>query len=268
MSLAGEPVEIDHAKRVGHVQRHIGALAVFGNRDAARVDGFRLVIGPAIRRWIGKVHALPVGQEARLRVHIGYDDVVVVLAEVERPAVGGIGDAGERPRLAGCGCRALHKGRDEALDNLSGGGVEHDNRLGRAHEQDGAAIGLAVRIQRDGFGAHGRAEIDDFAGGRQRLVVRDNNRPIVLRANGAIRVAGLRVLIAMRVARLIDEARDACGMAANEFEEEIREALEDALRPEQIEALTASAEKQSKKRARKAAKRKARQSSNADTAGR
>jgi hypothetical protein len=74
--------------------------------------------------------------------------------------------------------------------------------------------------------------------------------------------------IATRIARVVDEAREACGMAANEFEEEIREALDDALSQEDLEALTSSAEKQSKKRARKAAKKKARQSGNADTAGR
>jgi hypothetical protein len=65
--------------------------------------------------------------------------------------------------------------------------------------------------------------------------------------------------IAARIARVIDEAREACGMAADEFEEKIREALDDALDPEQIEAVAPPVEKQSKKRARKAPKKKARQ---------
>ena len=152
------------------------------------------MIGPAIRRRLGKLHALPVGQKTRLRVYIRYDDVVVVLAEEQLLAVGGIGDAGEGPRFAGCRFRAFHKGWNEALENLSGGGVEHDNRLGRAHQQDGAAIGLAIRIQRNGFGAHRRTEINDLAGRRQRLVVRHDDRPILLRANGAIRIGGLWIL--------------------------------------------------------------------------
>jgi hypothetical protein len=70
--------------------------------------------------------------------------------------------------------------------------------------------------------------------------------------------------IAMRIARVIDEAREACGVAANEFEEEIREALDDALSPEEMEALTSSAEKQGKKRARKAARKRSRQSRDAE----
>ena len=178
--------QVDHAERVGHVQRHIGALAVFGDRDAARVDGFRVVIRPAIRRRIGQIHALPVGQKARLRVHIRDDDVVVVLAEEQLLAVRGIGDAGEGPRFAGDGFRASHKRGNEALKNLSGHGIEHDDRLGRTHQQDGAAIGLGIRIERNGLGAHRRAEFNDLAGGRQRLVVRRDDRPILLRANGAI----------------------------------------------------------------------------------
>ena len=83
-------------------------------------------------------------------------------------------------------------GWNEALENLPGGGVEHDNRLGRAHEQDGAAVGLAIRIERNGFGAHRRTEIDDLAGRRQRLVVRHDDRAIPLRADGA---AGCRVAL-------------------------------------------------------------------------
>ena len=89
---------------------------------------------------------------------------------------------------------AFHKGRNEALENLPGGGVEHDNRLGRAHQQDGAAIGLDIRIQSDGFGAHRRTEFNDLAGRRQRLVVRRDDRPILLRANGAIGIGGLWIL--------------------------------------------------------------------------
>ncbi len=88
------------------------------------------MIRPAICRRTGKFHALPVGQKTRLRVHIGYDDVVVVLAEEQALAVRGIGDAGEGPRFAGCRFRAFHRGWNEALENLSGRGIEHDNRLG------------------------------------------------------------------------------------------------------------------------------------------
>ncbi|MGC2331104.1 MAG: PilZ domain-containing protein [Candidatus Acidiferrales bacterium] len=71
--------------------------------------------------------------------------------------------------------------------------------------------------------------------------------------------------IAARIASAIDEARTACGLATDEFEEKIRETLEVALSPEELDAQTASAQKQAKKRARKAAKKKARQASNAET---
>ena len=73
--------QVDHAERIGHVQRHVRAFAVFGNRNAARVDRTRLVIRSSVRRRFGKFDALPVCQEARLRVHIRYDDVIIVLAE-------------------------------------------------------------------------------------------------------------------------------------------------------------------------------------------
>ncbi len=46
-----------------------------------------------------------------------------------------------------------------------------------------------IRIERNGFGAHGRTEFNDLAGGRQCLVVRHDDRPILLWANGAIRTA-------------------------------------------------------------------------------
>ncbi len=44
------------------------------------------------------------------------------------------------------------------------------------------------------FGAHRRTEFNDFAGGRQRLVVRRDDRPIFLRANGAIGIGSLWIL--------------------------------------------------------------------------
>ena len=69
--------------------------------------------------------------------------------------------------------------------------------------------------------------------------------------------------IAARIALVIDQARDASGLAADGFEAKIREALDTTLSPEEIEAQTASVEKQSKRRARKAAKKKARQSADA-----
>jgi len=65
--------------------------------------------------------------------------------------------------------------------------------------------------------------------------------------------------IAARIAVVLDEARAACGTATEDFEEKVREALEEALSPEEIDAQMASAEKQGKKRARKAARKKAKQ---------
>jgi PilZ domain len=71
--------------------------------------------------------------------------------------------------------------------------------------------------------------------------------------------------IAARLGRVLDEAREACGMAADEFEEKIREALDDALIPEDLDAQAASVEKRARKRARKAAKKKARQSADPES---
>lgn len=57
--------------------------------------------------------------------------------------------------------------------------------------------------------------------------------------------------IAARIDAVLDEVRAASGMAAEELEQRIREALDDALHPEEMDEIAASAEKQSKKRARK-----------------
>ena len=70
-------------------------VAVFGNCDTTWVDGVRLVIRPSIGRRPGKGHALPVCEEASVRVHIRYDHVIIVLAEEQMGAVRGIADAGE-----------------------------------------------------------------------------------------------------------------------------------------------------------------------------
>ena len=71
-----------------------------------------------------------------------------------------------------------------------------------------------------------------------------------------------------RIASVIDEARAACGMASEEFEGKIRAALDEALHPKQVEAVSASVEKQAKKRARKPSKKKARPSDEGDTGDR
>jgi hypothetical protein len=70
--------------------------------------------------------------------------------------------------------------------------------------------------------------------------------------------------IAARIASAIDEARAACGMAADDFEDKVRDALDEALSPEEVDAQEAPAEKQNKKRARKA-KKKTRQTEDAET---
>lgn len=74
--------------------------------------------------------------------------------------------------------------------------------------------------------------------------------------------------IAARIAVVLDEARAACGTATEEFEERVREALDEALSPEQIDAQMISAEKQGKKRARKAARKKAKQADAEESDGR
>jgi hypothetical protein len=74
--------------------------------------------------------------------------------------------------------------------------------------------------------------------------------------------------VAARIAAALDEARAACGMATEEFEEKIRGALDGALNPEEIEALTDSAEKQARKRARKASRKKGRRADDGEDAGR
>ena len=185
MSFGRRGSQVNDSKCVGRIQCNIGAPAILGDRDAAGVDGFRVVVGPAIRRRRGQVHALPVGQKAGVRIYIRDDDMIVVLAEEQLCAVGGIGDAGEGSGCVGSKGRAFHRSWNEALQNMPGGGVEHDNRLGRTHEQDGAARGLAIRIERNGFRAHRRTEIDDLTGRRQRLIVRHDDRAIPLRPDGA-----------------------------------------------------------------------------------
>jgi len=65
--------------------------------------------------------------------------------------------------------------------------------------------------------------------------------------------------LAGRVTTVIEEARLSCEASAVEFEERVREALDDVLNPRELDELTASAEKQGKKRARKAARKRARQ---------
>jgi hypothetical protein len=74
--------------------------------------------------------------------------------------------------------------------------------------------------------------------------------------------------MAARIAAAIDEARAACGMATEEFEATIRTVLDEAFSPAQIEALTVSVEKETKKRARRAARKKNRQTESAQTSGR
>ncbi|HEX4004357.1 MAG TPA: PilZ domain-containing protein [Candidatus Acidoferrales bacterium] len=73
--------------------------------------------------------------------------------------------------------------------------------------------------------------------------------------------------MASRIAAVIDEARASCGIAAGEFEAKIRAALDEALSPKQVEAVAASAEKETKKKTRKPRK-KARQADSADNAAR
>jgi hypothetical protein len=74
--------------------------------------------------------------------------------------------------------------------------------------------------------------------------------------------------MASRIAAVVDEARTACGTAAEEFEAKIRGVLDQALKPQQIDALSASVEKRAKKRARKASKKKARLADDADSGSR
>ena len=66
--------------------------------------------------------------------------------------------------------------------------------------------------------------------------------------------------MATRIASVVDEARAACGTASEEFETKIRAAIDDALHPREVEAVSAVVEKQGKKRARKPSKKKAKQS--------
>lgn len=78
--------------------------------------------------------------------------------------------------------------------------------------------------------------------------------------------------MATRISSVIDEARAACGAASAEFETKIRGAIDDALHPREVEAISAvlgsAIEKQTKKRARKPSKKKAKQSDEADTGNR
>ncbi|HEX4077084.1 MAG TPA: PilZ domain-containing protein [Candidatus Acidoferrales bacterium] len=70
--------------------------------------------------------------------------------------------------------------------------------------------------------------------------------------------------MATRIAAVIDEARAACGTATEEFEGKIRAALDEALDPKEVEAVTASVGKETRKKHRKARK-KARQADSVNT---
>jgi hypothetical protein len=74
--------------------------------------------------------------------------------------------------------------------------------------------------------------------------------------------------MAARIAAVIDEARAACGIATEEFEGKIREALDEALHPKHAEALMVSVEKGTKKRTRKPSRKKVRQTDSPETGGR
>jgi hypothetical protein len=74
--------------------------------------------------------------------------------------------------------------------------------------------------------------------------------------------------MAARIAAVIDEARAACLMATEEFEGKIRGALDEALNQKQVEALTVSVEKETKKRARKLSRKKTRQAQPGETGSR
>src|SRR5581483_11218392 len=131
-----------------------------------------------------------------LRIHIRDDDMIIILAEEQLGAVRGIGDTGEGAGFVEREGGAVHGCRDESLEDLASGGIEYDYRLWRAHEQHRAAFSLAIRIERYGFGAHRRSKLHNFSGGRQGLIVRCNNRAIILRTHSAIgsigRTDGLR----------------------------------------------------------------------------
>jgi hypothetical protein len=131
------------------------------------------------------------GQKTCLAVHIGNNDVVIVLAEEQLRPVGGVGDSGERSGLQPLGRISRSARRNEALKNLSGHGIKYDDRLRRSHQQHGASMRGTIWIERKRLGAYGRSEFDDPSSRGQPLVVRDDNRAILLGAHGAIRAACL-----------------------------------------------------------------------------
>src|SRR6185312_17523210 len=108
-------------------------------------------------------NALPVGHKARVRVHFRNHDMVVVLAEEQRLAVRGIGDARERSRLAGHGLRAFHRTWRETLEDLPRRTVEDNDRLRRAHQQNSPRMDPAIRVESDGLCPHWRTEINHLA---------------------------------------------------------------------------------------------------------
>ena len=123
--------------------------------DVAMVTIVAFFEDEAIGGWLRQTDSLLVAKEAGLLVDGSGDNIVVVLAEEKLGAISRIGDASERSRLRLFGGRFACIRWEKALKNLSRRGVEDNDRLRRTHQQHGAAMGGAVRIERNGLGAHG-----------------------------------------------------------------------------------------------------------------
>ena len=193
--LAKEPGwrgrQVDHAERVRRIQRNIGALAVIRKRNATWIDGLRIVVRTTVSGRLRQTNPLFIAEKARLPVHVRDHNIVIVLAEEQLRAVGGIRDARERTGapVFGGGGRCIRW--DETLKDLSRCGVEYDDRLRRTHQQHSRAMGHPIWIQRNGLGSYRRTQFNDLPGWCERLVVRRDNRTILLWPYRSVRTAHL-----------------------------------------------------------------------------
>src|ERR1700733_677840 len=101
--------------------------------------------------------------------------MTTVLAEHQVLAVRRIGYA------AIAAARILSE-REVVLQDNAGAGVEHLNRLRRAHGEDGGGVTFKIGIQRDGLCADPDAEVDLDAGWVDDLATADDPRTVRLGA--------------------------------------------------------------------------------------
>src|SRR5208282_616180 len=185
----------DLGERIVLVQQSIGAAAILGERDAARIRGVPRIeraAGVAIRGWRAVRKA---GDEGIVRRHVdlgvifqqalcidlGDGDIAAVLAEHQVLAVRRIGYA------AIAAARILSK-RGVVLQDNAGVGVEYLDGLRRAQGEDSGGVTFDTGVQRDGLRADPDAEVDLGAGWGDDLAVTDDPRAVLLRAGDVGRV--------------------------------------------------------------------------------